>query len=245
MSEPAGVHPSMVKADLWPLSAVETVLLVSLVYLALLIGLAGTRFGGRPAAAQAAPAPALAAAPRPVALRQQLVLASCVTARTVPQSYAGERGVQQPLAFGPPVEPAGPLTVAEINGELIHRLCGGVGTPGGPYHGPDRRLYVALDAAVNGRDPNRRISRAEWSAGVDRLITRDGLWPQARVVTRVVPAGTATFGMRVRPGADPLVLRTRLAARQTSRFLVLPVRSSNGRTVTLTLRLQCGFQPVW
>ena len=50
--------------------------------------------------------------------------------------------------------------------------------------------------------------------------------------------------MRVRPGADPLVLRTRLSRPTTSRFLVLPVRSAGGAAVTLTLRLSCGFQPV-
>jgi hypothetical protein len=169
---------------------------------------------------------------------------SCVTARTVPESYATAPEARRRLAFGPPVEVAGPVSVAEVNGELWRRLCGGVAVPGGPPHGPDRRLYVALDAVVNGRDPNRAISRAEWAAGVDRFIARDARWDRARIVTRTLPPGTVTFAMRVRPGADPLVVRTTLTAATTSRHLELPVRRTDGRTATLTLRLPCGFQPI-
>ena len=60
-----------------------------------------------------------------------------------------------------------------VNGALIQRICGGIPEPGLPYHPPDRRLFVALDAVVNGRDPNRAVSRAEWAAGVDGFITGD------------------------------------------------------------------------
>jgi len=249
MGEPSVVHPSMRKADVWPLSPVETVLLAILAYLVLLISLVGARLSGPgEAPPQQAMIAALVANARPAFAEQaaqQMALASCVTARTVPQSYAEAAGVESPMAFGPPVEPAGPLSAAEINGELIHRLCGGVSTPGGRYHGPDRRLYVAIDAAVNGRDPNRSISRAEWAAGVDRFITRDAQWLRAKVVTRRTPRGTQTFGMRPRPGADPLVVRTRLATTTSGRFLVLPVRTAGGSVVPVTLRLLCGFQPVF
>ncbi|HYT09324.1 MAG TPA: hypothetical protein VEL73_01550 [Mycobacteriales bacterium] len=171
---------------------------------------------------------------------------SCVTDRTVPYYYGAAPGVTQPLAFGPPVEPAGhPLSVDVIKGVLIQRLCGGPVTPGGPVLGPDPKLFAALDAVVNGRDPNRRLTRAEWAAGVNRFITRNGQFVRAEVVSRTAPRGTATFGMRVRRGADPLVTRTRLAHADTSRYLSLPVHSDAGPVVVLTLRLPCGFQPIF
>jgi hypothetical protein len=237
----------MAKADGWPLSTAETILGATLAYLVLLIGLAVAR-PGPVRAAVTAPfrVAALLDTPRPVAAvrREGLAAVSCVSGHTAPQSYAGQPGVQR-LAFGPPVEPTGPLTVAEINGELWHRLCGGIGTPGGRSHGPDRRLYVAIDAAVNGRDPNRAVSRSAWAAGVDRFIAHDALWDRARVVTLTARSGTTTFGMRVRPGGDPLVLRTNLAEPATGRYLALPVRSAGGPIVTVILRLPCGFQPVF
>ena len=128
---------------------------------------------------------------------------------------------------------------------LIQRLCGGPETAGGPVRAPDRRLFAAIDAAVNGTDPNRSLTQAQWAAGVDEFITRDGRFVDARVETRTYRAGTPTFGMRPQGGADPLVIRTRLAHDDTNRYLLLPVRAHDGRVVTLTLRLRCGFQPVF
>jgi hypothetical protein len=244
MGEPGEVHPSLRQAEVWPLSAVETVLVVTFAYLLLLIGLVAARHGRQDDPVQPRVV-AMINAVRPVAVEQHHAQAPCVTAGTVPQSYADDPGVREPMAFGPPVEPNGPLSTAEVNGELWHRLCGGIGTPGGLFHGPDRRLYVAIDAAVNGRDPNRVISHAEWAAGVARFISHDALWEQAKVVTKTVPRGTRTFGMQVRPNADPLVVRTALAAGHTSRYLVLPVRSTSGFIVAVTLRLPCGFQPIF
>jgi len=239
----------MAKADGWPMSSAETVLAGALAYILLLIGGAVARPGRLPAAAAAAPArvAALAALPRPVAKvqRQAVTVVSCVGSRTEPQSYASSPGVQQRLAFGPPVEPTGPLTVPEINGELWHRLCGGIGFAGGRFHGPDRRLFVGTDAAVKGRHHTRRHSRDDWAAGADQSIAHEAVWERARVVTLTPPPGTTTLGMRVRPGADPLVIRTSLAETATGRYLVLPVRSARGLIVTLTLRLPCGFQPVF
>jgi hypothetical protein len=171
--------------------------------------------------------------------------ASCVGPHTVPRSYAGEPGVEAPLAFGPPVEPDGPRPVEAVNGTLIQRVCGGIPEPGQPYHPPDRRLFVALDAVVNGRDPNRAVSRAEWAAGVDGFITRDARWTRARIVTRDAPIGTRTYGMLVRPGQDPLVVSTRLVVATRSRYLLLPVRRAAGGETALILRLACGFQPTF
>jgi hypothetical protein len=170
---------------------------------------------------------------------------SCVGPNTVPYAYAAAPGITEPLAFGPPVEPDGPMSTAAVNGVLIQRLCGGQETLGGPVRAPDRRLFAAIDAAVNGTDPNRPLTRQQWADGVDQLITRTGLFVEARVETRGVRAGTATFGMKPRTGADPLVIRTRLAHDDRSRYLLLPVRARDGRVVTLTLRLRCGFQPVF
>jgi hypothetical protein len=146
------------------------------------------------------------------------------------------------------VEPAGPRSTAAVNGVLIQRLCGGPAEAGGPVRAPDRRLFAAIDAVVNGRDPNRSLTQAQWAAGVDRLVSRDGMFVDARVVTRTVAAGTATFGMRVvsrDPRTDPGVIRTRLAHADTGRYLVLPVRRANGQVVRVVLRLRCGFQPVF
>ena len=95
------------------------------------------------------------------------------------------------------------------------------------------------------QDPNRSLTRAQWAAGVDAFISRDGRFVDAGVETLTFRAGTGTFGMRPRAGADPLVIRTRLAHDDTNRYLVLPVRARDGRLVTVTLRLRCGFQPVF
>jgi hypothetical protein len=239
------VEPSRAR----PLSRAEAAMATLLAYLVLLISLAGTRLGGsdgtdpgqrlrivadsRPAATLVEPIGRFAAAP------------SCVGPNTAPYVYATAPGITESLAFGPPVEGSQPLSTAAVNGVLIQRLCGGPATPGGPVRPPDRRLFAAIDAAVNGTDPNRRLTRAQWAAGVTALITRDGQFVDARVETRTVRAGTGTYGMTPRPGTDPLVVRTRLAHDDTSRYLLLPVRNRTGRVVTLTLRLRCGFQPVF
>lgn len=233
-----------------PVTPVEAALAATFVYLVLLISLAGARLARdpqdpRPLLRVVADTRAITGAAAPAPLRSFAPAPTCVRPDTTPYAYAESPGLKERLAFGPPVEPDGPLSAAAVNGVLITRLCGGAETPGGPVRGPDRRLYAAIDAAVNGTDPNRQLSRAEWAAGVDRLITRDGRFTEARVVTRTTLASTPTYGMRARPGeADPAVVRTRLVRQDTSRYLVLPVRARDGRTVTLVLRLRCGFQPV-
>lgn len=232
-----------------PLSAAEAALAATFAYLVLLISLAGARLGDR---SDRPPEPVLQVVADVRALGAIQPLAgfapapSCVGPATVPHAYARTPGITESLAFGPPVEPAGRLSAAAVNGVLIQRLCGGPATAGGPALAPDRRLFAAIDAAVNGTDPNRTLTRDRWAAGVDRLVTGDGLFLRSRVVTRTVPAGTGTYGMQVRPGeAEPYVLRTRLAHADTSRYLLLPVRARDGHVVTLTLRLRCGFQPVF
>jgi hypothetical protein len=230
-----------------PLSRAETAMVTVLAYLILLISLAAARLF-------ATPEPAARPALRPVAETKAATVAAparfaaeatCVGPHTVPYAYAAAPGVVEPLAFGPPVEPSGALSPAAVNGVLIQRLCGGPESPGGPVRAPDRRLFAAIDAAVNGTDPNRPLTRAQWASGVDELISRDGRFVDARVETRTFRAGTATFGMRPRAGSDPLVIRTRLAHDDTNRYLLLPVRARDGGVVTLTLRLRCGFQPVF
>ena len=221
-------------------------------YLVLLISLAGARIARE--REEPAPLPVLrvvtdaravtgGAAPDPI---DQLAPApTCVGPTTRSYAYAKTPGLAERLAFGPPVEPTGPLSPAAINGVLITRLCGGVETPGGPVRAPDRRLFAAIDAAVNGTDPNRQLSWQEWAAGVNRFITRDGQFVRSRVVTRTTLASAPTWGMRARAGqADPVVVKTRLVRQDTSRYLLLPVRTARGGVVTLTLRLRCGFQPV-
>ena len=228
----------MARSRARPLTTAEAILISVLAYLVLLITLAGARIG-REQDRDVQPEPAAitivqVADSRPAAAVRR-ARSSCVSARTVPTFYAAAPGVTEPLAFGPPVEVPGPVSTAAVNGVLIERLC----------YRPDPRLFAALDAAVNGRDPNRPLSRVEWAAGSTRFVTRNALFVDARLVTRTAPLRTPTYGMRVRRGAEPLVLRTRLARQDTSRYLVLPVRSARGRVVTLTLRLRCGFQPIF
>jgi hypothetical protein len=230
-----------------PLSRAEAAMATLLAYLLLLISLAAARLFApvEPPLQAFRPVAETRAAPAAISpLNQFAGPGSCVGPNTVPYPYAAAPGVVEPLAFGPPVERGGPLSTAAVNGVLIQRLCGGPETPGGPARPPDRRLYAAIDAAVHGTDPNRPLTRAQWAAGVDRLVARDGRFVEARVETRTVRAGTATFGMQARAGADPLVIRTRLAHDDTNRYLILPVRARNDRVVTLRLRLRCGFQPV-
>jgi len=235
------VEPSRAR----PLSRAEAFLAALLAYLILLISLAGTRLAGGsdPVPRLRVVADSRSAAVEPIG--RFVAAPSCVGPNTAPYVYAAAPGITESLAFGPPVEGAQALSAAAVNGVLIQRLCGGPVTPGGPVRAPDRRLFAAIDAAVNGTDPNRRPSRAEWAAGVDRLVTRDGQFVNSRVETRTVRAGAGTYGMRPRPGADPTVVLTRMAHDDTSRYLLLPVRNRAGQVVTLTLRLRCGFQPVF
>lgn len=233
-----------------PLSTAEAAMVTLLAYLILLISLVAARLFGVQGPTVAALRPVAetraATTSAPVHQLNRLVAEStCVGPHTVPYSYASAPGVTQPLAFGPPVEPSGQLSPAAVNGVLIQRLCGGPETAGGPVRAPDRRLFAAIDAAVNGTDPNRTLTQAQWATGVNQFVTHDGRFVDARVETRTYPAGTATFGMRTRAGQDPLVIRTRLAHGDTNRFLLLPVRAHDGRVVTLSLRLLCGFQPVF
>ncbi len=220
-----------------------------LAYLVLLISLAGTRLGGSdpadPAQRLRLVTETRAGSARIEPIGRFAPAASCVGPSTVPFAHAAAAGITESLAFGPPAEGSRPLSTAALNGVLIQRLCGGPETPGGPVRAPDRRLFAAIDAAVNGTDPNRPLTRAQWAAGVDRLITQDGRFVDARVETRTVRARAGTYGMRPRPGADPLVIETRLAHDDIGRYLLLPVRARTGPIVTLTLRLRCGFQPVF
>ena len=180
-------------------------------------------------------------------LHRLVAASTCVGPHTVPYSYASAPGVAEPLAFGPPVEPSGPLSPADGQ-RRAHPAARAAARrpPGGPVRAPDRRLFAAIDAAVNGTDPNRTLTQAQWANGVNQFVTRDGRFVDARVETRTVTGpAPSTFGMRPRAGADPLVIRTRLAHDDTNRYLLLPVRAHDGRVVTLSLRLRCGFQPVF
>jgi hypothetical protein len=231
-----------------PLSTAEAAMVTLLAYLILLISLVAARLFAvhGPSAPTLRPVAETKTAVAAVAPLNRLAAeATCVGPRTVPYSYASAPGVVEPLAFGPPVETSGQLSPAAVNGVLIQRLCGGPERVGGPVRAPDRRLFAAIDAAVNGTNPNRSLTQAQWAAGVDEFITRDGQFVDARVENRTYRTGTPTFGMRPRASADPLVIRTRLAHDDTNRYLLLPVRANDGRVVTLTLRLRCGFQPVF
>ena len=157
-----------------PLSTAEAAMVTLLAYLILLISLVAARLFGvhqptvqqalRPVAETRAATPAAAIVP----LNRLAAEATCVGPHTVPYSYASAPGVTEPLAFGPPVEPSGQLSPAAVDGVLIQRLCGGPETVGGPVRAPDRRLFAAIDAAVNGTDPTarspRRSGRPAWTS---------------------------------------------------------------------------------
>ena len=70
-----------------------------------------------------------------------------------------------------------PLSAAAVNGVLIQRLCGGPESPGGPVRPPDRRLWTAIEAAVNGTDPYG--GNGQWS------FVRNAAAIKAFVVNRV------------------------------------------------------------
>lgn len=220
------------------LTAAEAVLIAAFAYVVLLITLTGARIGREPDRGVEPQPGAMTivqvADSRPAAALR-LAQSECVTKRTVPTFYAAAPGVVEPLAFGPPVQVDGPVAAGKAVDELIRRVC----------YRPDPRLFAALDAAVNGRDPNRRLSPTEWAEGTKAFVTEIGQVGEPQVVTRTARLRTPTYGMQVRRGADPLVLRTRLARQDTSRYLVLPMRSARGPAVTLTLRLRCGFQPIF
>src|SRR5215210_247489 len=107
----------MAKARARPLSTAEAVLAATFAYLVLLISLTGARI----AREREEPVSELPAAIRVAQIRPVSALAvagSCVGPRTVPYPYAAAAGVGEPLAFGPPVEPAGARSTAAVNGVL-------------------------------------------------------------------------------------------------------------------------------
>ena len=64
---------------------------------------------------------------------------------------------------------------------------------------------------------------------MDQFIIRDGLFTDAQVVTRTVPGRRPDVrdeAVSRTPGVDPVVVRTRIAHADTSRYLLLPVRSA-------------------
>ena len=227
----------MARSQARPWTTVEAVLAAALAYVVLLVSLTGARIGREP---EFVPAPPAAVAVvrvadvRPAApAARQPTQAQCVTEQTKPTHYAAAPGVVESLAFGPPVAASGSVAAASARGELSRRIC----------YQPDPRLFTALDAAVNRRNPNRPLTREQWAEGTKSFVNR-ALNPT--LVTLTVPAGTRTYGMRVlRKGAAPVVVPTRLRRQETGSYLRLTVPpDAGGEPVLLTLRLRCGFQPV-
>jgi hypothetical protein len=142
-----------------------------------------------------------------------------------------------PDAFGPKViDDTQAVLGRQPQAELYLRLCG---VPGG--HGPDERLWAAIDAVVNHTNPNAVLSRSVWAHNVDKLTDSQIDWANAHLATLQFAPGSST--MEMVPGSFPIIKVAPPSTYQKDLFLVVRVRANSGSTVTLALRLKCGFQP--
>jgi hypothetical protein len=134
-----------------------------------------------------------------------------------------------PNAFGPPVDRAHAAQVLRL------RLCQT------PSVGGDQRLWAALDSRINGTNPNAALTPAQWASYANALVNTQLDWAHAAV---------QEFTYRT-PAHTQLMLQTPVPEIQAttgttgpSWFLVINAHQRNGSgTVTLRLRLECGFQP--
>ena len=143
--------------------------------------------------------------------------------------YTLDRPKTAPNTFGPPVDRAHAAEVLRL------RRCE---TPG---IGGDQRLWAALDSRINGTNPNAAVTSAQWASYANALVDTQLDWADAAVqeFTYLTPPHTQQM------------LQTRVPYIQTTAgntgsqwFLVIKAHQRNGSgTVTLRLRLECGFQP--
>lgn len=128
-----------------------------------------------------------------------------------------------------------------VAGELKLRLCGNEDIGG------DCRLLTALQSKVDKTDKNANICAHDtWATEVANFEARIN-WTSAKIVyVDYEPTATVHTMYMVRgpPGQVPTVYETAQTG-VGSNFLSIDVQRLDGSTVTLMLRLRCGFQPTW
>jgi hypothetical protein len=161
----------------------------------------------------------------------------CIGPHEVPFFYAALQDKENPWSFGPTAEPYGHRSLRQLKSELTDRLCGT------PNRGGDRRLYVALYAAILGGDPNIHISHKQWERGVPKLLQMFD-WGNGSHV-RTESGSRATMAMEPRGRKrDPKVHAASNFMRD-DRVLRLAVNGPDSVPNRIDLRLRCGFQPVF
>ena len=119
---------------------------------------------------------------------------------------------------------------------------------GTPERGADKGRYTSIQAAIDGSNPNREISREEWQAGVDYMVGSGLQWDEARVEQNLPAADPARGVFRttyMEAGEDPQ--NPRIGVTDVTRggpYLVMPFVTPDGKILELWLRIDCRFQPV-
>jgi hypothetical protein len=177
--------------------------------------------------------PRLAAAPphaKPAKTQGTSATAKCIpTPHLVAHFYTFDRPKTAPNTFGPPVDRAHAAEVLRL------RLCET------PSVGGDQRLWAALDSRINGTNPNAAVPPAQWASYANALVDTQLDWAHAAVqeLTYLTPPHTQQMLQTQVP-----YIQTTTGNTGPQWFLVIKAHQRNGSgTVTLTLRLQCGFQP--
>jgi hypothetical protein len=156
--------------------------------------------------------------------------------RTDPYYYALQGMKQSPNAFGPPVILWN--GAASARSEFLFRVCGSRKL----VIGGDWALFSTIKAEVDGTDRNERFSSVDsWAATLNQFLRRID-WSMSRVY-RARPVAVSTYYMLKGDDRRPVVHPDSYKEEPESTYMTLPVRS-RGQLVVVTLRLDCGFQPV-
>jgi hypothetical protein len=175
----------------------------------------------------AGPAPRHA---KPAEIQGTPATVKCIpTPHLVAHFYTFDGPKTAPLTFGPPVDRAHAAEVLRL------RLCET------PSIGGDQRLWAALDSRINGTNPNAAVTPAQWASYANALVDTQLDWAHAAVqeLTYLTPPHTQQMLQTPVP-----YIQTTAGNTGSQWFLVIKAHQRNGSgTVTLRLRLECGFQP--
>lgn len=156
--------------------------------------------------------------------------------------YHNDSPKETPRSFGTAVSHGGdddvtPVETDAVVTELIHRLC--------PMEDPgqmgDEALFRALRAAVYGGDPNTPLEPGEWTLGSSEMVVHGLQRAGAKLVKIQSHPGDYSLYMEgdelggIKIGA--VKVKPRVSWYLQIEFFAGP------STVTLFLRLECGFQP--
>lgn len=145
-----------------------------------------------------------------------------------PHYYFGDQPKEGEYSFGPA---ASGSTAKELIDEPIVRLCGN------HEHAGDPALFAAIQAAAQpSLDPNRQLTLTEWRAQLSKFVANIDI-PASAVTTQV--DGDTTMMMRW--GSNDVLHIVTVPHAKEGTFLVLALQDGT----RLTLRTQCGFQPIW